>query len=368
MPAEYPMRLICFLLFIGLASSCSLTPGSLRKLKRKHVPVVPATTTVHLSPDSMHRAAITYLGAGGLAINFRDEYILVDPFFSNQTAFRIGGSVLFDKRNLRTRARMLKAGLAAFQPNPGNGQEVVAILNTHGHYDHLMDIPAVYGQLPVKPAVLLSRSAYNIVHQTIDSSRAIILEEVSSTREKAGAPVIIPRRRGSVHVYPILSRHNPHFKNIKFFSGEQAAPQPHLVSSFGRTRANLWLEGNTFSFLVDFVDENNVIEFRMFIQSSSCSAPWGIPPSSLLNREVDLACIGVVSYAFSPGYPCDLLAALAPKEILWVHWEDFFRKYTRKPKTVRGTDVPAFFDLPCVAGYKTRGKILWPRAKMIVVY
>jgi hypothetical protein len=299
------------------------------------------------------------------------DVILIDPFFSHQSAAKIGKSVFAGRTGkavFKTDKPTLKAGLGTIH-KAGNGTpNVLAIINAHSHYDHLMDIPAVYESFRREPVLLMSRSAYNIVHQTVDTSRTVILENFYSTRTKAASPIVIYRKSGSIHVYPILSQHNPHYRNIKFFSGEQARPLPDFVSPFGKTKANLWLEGNTYSFLIDYVTEENTIDFRMFIQSSSCNAPWGIPPETILKRPVDVAFIGVVSYAFSPGYPCELLSALEPRQIVWVHWEDFFRKYGRKPKTVRGTNLPGFFSLPCVMPIKNSGKLLWPGVKMKLVY
>jgi hypothetical protein len=131
------------------------------------------------------------------------------------------------------------------------------------------------------------------------------------------------------------------------------------------------LEGNTFSFLIDYLDATGNIDLRIFIQSSSGNPPAGIPPLALVkNHPVDLAFLGMASYHFSSEYPCTLLEAIKPKEVVWIHWEDFFRKYTKKPKTVRGTDVVGFFDIPCVKPYKENKKILlpWPGVTYDVTY
>jgi hypothetical protein len=81
-----------------------------------------------------------------------------------------------------------------------------------------------------------------------------------------------------------------------------------------------------------------------------------------------MAFLGVVSYQFSSDYPCSLLQALKPKEVVWIHWEDFFRKYTKEPKTIRGTDVVKFFDLPCVKPYKSKALLPWPGVTLDISY
>jgi len=78
------------------------------------------------------------------------------------------------------------------------------------------------------------------------------------------------------------------------------------------------------------------------------------------DKSVDLAFLTLASFHFSPDYPCTLLRAINPTEIVWIHWEDFFRKYSKDPKTLRGTDIVKFFELPCVKPYKAKALLPWP--------
>jgi hypothetical protein len=364
------MLLIVFTSF--LFCGCSMKPGSLRKLKR--VGIVPASQdiSVKLDENQSRRVEALYLGCGGVYIVKDFDAILIDPFFSNPRIGAIGKSILSGKDGkaiLRTDKKMLDAGLAAInRVSEKHEIKLQAILSAHSHYDHLMDIPAIAGKYQWKPTVLLTLSGYNICHQALASSKVEILEKYMVTQEAVPDPVIISREKGSILIYPIVSKHNPHFRNVKFFSGEQSKPVNDFQEPYDRSKANLWLEGNTFSFLIDFVDEKGIIDLRVFVQSSSCNPPAGIPPQVLRSRPVDLAFIGIASYGFSPDYPDDLLQAISPRQVIWIHWEDFFRRYTKEPKTVRGTDVPGFFELPCIQPYKISGKILWPRVKLQLVY
>jgi hypothetical protein len=63
-----------------------------------------------------------------------------------------------------------------------------------------------------------------------------------------------------------------------------------------------------------------------------------------------------------------LLTLCIPTAIVWLHWEDFFRSYTRPPKTVRATNVPAFFKLDSVNKVKNKAYLPWPRAVLEVKY
>jgi hypothetical protein len=372
---RHPLILKVFLLSVlvgpGLCS-CSLRPGSLRKLEKQGIRANAEDVSVAFGSSPKKDVEVTYLGSGGVLLNFGGDAIVIDPFFSNQRTGKIGKSVFMGKdgrKILRSDRRMVETGLSAMERSVlKDSFKLHAILNAHSHYDHLMDIPAVFAHYDRQPKLLLTRSGLNIVHQTIDTAKVILLENHQSTSEVASAPIELKTDNGVIRVYPVLADHNPHFRNIKFFSGSQEKPTFELSAPYAASKANLWLEGNTFSFLIDYVNGKGDIEFRTFVQSSSCNPPAGIPPASLLSRPVDLACLGVVSYKFSPGYPCALLEAIEPREVLWIHWEDFFRKYTKKPKTVRGTDVPQFFSLPCVRPFHNSGKLLWPRVKMTLDY
>jgi hypothetical protein len=98
------------------------------------------------------------------------------------------------------------------------------------------------------------------------------------------------------------------------------------------------------SFLID-VEQDNTILFRIFIQSSSCHYPDGLPPEKLLSKKnVDVAVFGIASYHFSEeSYPCRYIDEMRPQQVMFIHWEDFFRKYQQEPKTVMKNDIPEFF-------------------------
>lgn len=350
-----------------VASSCSLKPQSLRKLERSYVSMHKENFKIVPDSASQKRFKAMYLGCGGIALARENDLILIDPFFSHQSISRIGKSLVMKRGNkatLRSDPKMINLGLETLKDFFPGGVSPLAIASSHSHYDHLMDIPWVYNHYQGNPSLLLTESGYNIVHKTTKKEDVILLED-----HVHGKGILIQGTNGLVRIQPIESEHNPHFRNVKFFDGRHTSPTDGPERPHDKSSANLWLEGNTFSFLIDFLTPDNEIEFRVFIQSSSCHAPAGIPSAEQLgDRPIDLAFVGLVSYAFSPPYPCDLLDRIQPRNVVWVHWEDFFRKYNRKPKTVRGTDVPVFFNIPCVKKYEETGKIVWPRVGFEVVY
>lgn len=361
------MRLL-FLFFALFSLSCgALLPGKLSKLP-PDAGVSQKSAGILLSSGSEKKLSAQYLGCGGLYLLKGEEGILIDPFFSNQKIRRLIRSTLGSKRKIRSDPAMVKIGLDAMAiQDPLYSKHVKAILVAHSHYDHLMDVPAVYKALGEKPDVYLNESGGNVCGGVIDHDKIKLLEDHYSTKNCVEPPIRIGEK---IRVYPILAKHNPHTHNIKFFDGSLAQPLPYFNDPYDKTKANDWLEGNTFSFLIDYLDAQGKIELRLFVQSSSCGPPAGIPPDSLLKeRPVDVAFLGVASYEASPFYPDRLIEKMEPQQIVWIHWEDFFRKYDKKaPKTVRSTNVARFFQKPIVQQYRGKFVMPWPRTILDIKY
>ncbi len=376
------MRVSLFLSCL-LLTSC-ITPGSLSKLP-KDIHIVEKRETIKEYKTGPNTLTIQYLGAGGLYLLNKNDGILIDPFFSNQKVGKLGRSVLFDKENIYANKKMVTYGLKSIEAQTGSlAPQVKAIFSAHSHYDHLLDVPAVFATLN-KPMVYLNQTGYNICYNTIDKNKMDVLEAHMTTADKTRPPITWATDSGSVHVYPILADHNPHLKNIKAFDGDITTPNKTFTNPYAKTTANTWLEGNTFAFVIDYVT-NNKITLRFYIQSSSCSPP-GLSVRNAVKAEalakegnyfpfldslpphkIDIAFLGIASYAASPQYPAELLTALNPAAVVWLHWEDFFRPYTRPPKTVRATNVPVFFKLDDVNKVKDKAYLPWPRAVLEVKY
>jgi len=356
-----------------LLTSC-ITPGRLSKLP-KDIHIVEKREAIKEYKTGPNTLTIQYLGAGGLYLLNKNEGILIDPFFSNQKVGKLGWSVLFGKENIRANQKMVTYGLKSIEAQTGPlAPQVKAIFSAHSHYDHLLDVPAVFATLN-KPMVYLNQTGYNICYSTIDKNKMDVLEAHMTTADKTRSPITWATDSTSVNVYPILADHNPHLKNIKAFDGDITTPNQTFKNPYDKTTANTWLEGNTFAFVIDYLT-NNKITLRLYIQSSSCSPSVALAKEgnyfsfldSLPPHNIDIAFLGIASYAASPQYPAELLTALNPAAVVWLHWEDFFRSYTRPPKTVRATNVPAFFELDPVLKVKSNAYLPWPRAVLEVKY
>ncbi len=370
------MTRLYILLFLASLTSC-IHPGRLSKLP-KDIAIVQKKQTINQYKTGTNTLTIQYLGAGGMYLLHDNEGILIDPFFSNQKVGKLARSVLFDKKNIRASKKMVAYGLKSIEAQTGPlAPQVKAIFSAHSHYDHLLDVPAVFATLN-KPMVYLNQTGYNICYSTIDKNKMDVLEAHMTTADKTRPPITWATDSTSVNVYPILADHNPHLKNIKAFDGDITTSNQTFKNPYDKTTANTWLEGNTFAFVIDYVT-NNQITLRLYIQSSSCNATCAPTTAGKLGKcfslldslpphPIDVAFLGIASYAASPQYPAELLTALNPAAVVWLHWEDFFRSYTRPPKTVRATNVPAFFKLDAVSKVKSNAYLPWPRAVLEIKY
>ena len=75
---------------------------------------------------------VTYLGTNGYQFEFKGHALLVDPYFSRVDLL----SVALGSR-IQPNASRINDGLRHLAPKAD------AILVTHGHFDHLLDVPAV---------------------------------------------------------------------------------------------------------------------------------------------------------------------------------------------------------------------------------
>ena len=93
------------------------------------------------------------------------------------------------------------------------------------------------------------------------------------------------------------------------------------------------------------LDNKGKPELRLFVQSSSCKFPYGLPPKKVLDeKSIDVAFLGVASAQNVKAYPQEILKQLSPKKIVLIHWEDFFMNLYRKKiqMSVRATNMRKF--------------------------
>lgn len=279
---------------------------------------------------------LTYLGCGGFSISRNERIILIDPFFSNPNFLFKASSLV----KMKTKTKMVDYGMAKI---PGfSKNKVAAILVSHSHYDHLMDVPYVYENYADAngTTIYCSQSSKNMINEVgeLKKDNIIALNYKTSSIHDIGESFLLAD--GTIRITPVLSEHAPHYKGIKMYKGD-AKPKHKYTESLDRTRAGWWKEGETYAFLIDFLAPTGDIEFRIYIQSSAANPQNGwLHPQIKDQHAVNLAILGIASFGYVNHYPESLIDHLKPQKLILCHWEDFFKKYDRTtPKRVRFTKV-----------------------------
>lgn len=310
-------RMLTGLWMLALLVACGGDlPADLGGLRRVRV----AET---LPAPSVPPLRVQFLGAGGVYLRHGDQALLGDPFFSNPPL-----SHWLTLRNLKSRTDVIDAHLP-----PLDG--VKAILVGHGHFDHAMDVPYIASKLPASVQVYGSDSLRNLLAPEVTEERRVGLDARMARNQEGGEWVYLTP---NLRILPIYSEHAPHFGDTVLASGSLAHP---LLARAGS--ALDWQSGPNLNYVIDFlapVDGNDSarVAFRLFYQSSASSAPIGLPPRWLREDGVpfDLALLCAANFNHVRDYPQGVLAQLRPRQVVLIHWEQFWDEY----RTDRASPLP----------------------------
>jgi L-ascorbate metabolism protein UlaG (beta-lactamase superfamily) len=274
---------------------------------------------------------LQYLGSGGFLLQRGADEIATGPFFSNPGVLAAG---LFS----------LETDVDAVQEFMPDRPHLSAILVGHAHYDHLMDIPTVVRLKAPTATIYASESAANSL-ASIDPP--LLFETVDSRGWSPGQTqdwISIPGTR--IRILAIKSEHAPHFFGITMMQGSFDQPLAALPK-----RGSDWLEGQSHSFLIEFLDANGQPEFRVHYQDSATNGGVGMPPSELdagvAQAPYVIMLPTVASWSQVSNYPEALVERLQPDYAVLGHWEDFFRPFTSEReslRSVRMTDPEPFIE------------------------
>jgi len=262
-------------------------------------------------PVSKNELGIQYFGIGSILITYNGKSVFTDPCLSNPSLKDVAlGYVVTD------------TALIEFLNPPL--QNVVLTLIGHAHYDHLMDLPYLATQhLPKESKIVGCRTALNLITSANIPQKFEVANKIKGNNKETG--IWIYNEDKNVRTMVFEGHHPPQIAGIfKFGKGKIKEPLPVIP-----LKANKWKEGETYTFIVDFLDkQKQAIEKRIFVQTSSGRFPKGMVPQKILEeRNIDVAII-----------PADLdrtfqaIDYLKAKKYIVVHWENFFKSKLLKAK------------------------------------
>jgi len=227
---------------------------------------------------------ITYLGTNAYLLETRDTVILIDPYFSRQSL-------------LRTALKLEPVGETNLVAQwLRDHRKIDAILVTHGHIDHLFDVPQI--ARATGATIIASATSVKLVESVGISAK--------QTRVvRPGSRIAI--KNAVIHVFS--AEHDRIFGVVPFNTPPKHLP-PRKISD--------WVTGEPLAFLIEMGGK------RIFINSGGRADK----PVSLHSAPVDLAIVGVAS-GDAIGAFSQTIAQLHPRYILPSHQDDFFRPLRR---------------------------------------
>ncbi len=221
---------------------------------------------------------VTYLGTNAYLLEARDSTLLVDPYFSRMNLWHA-------TFNLRAASQQ-----NVIAQHLGN-RRIDAILVTHGHFDHLLDVPEIMHRRGAE--LLASRTSVRLVEACgIAPERCLPVTAGSAMRV------------GGARVRVLAAQHDRLFGRVP-----SDGPPRHVPPR----RANDWVCGEPLAFLIEMGGQ------RIYIDSGG--RPGATPT---IRGPIDLAILGVALPDSRARFP-QMLAALRPRYVLPSHQDNFFR-------------------------------------------
>jgi len=232
------------------------------------------------TPNARAGVRVTYLGTNGYQFEANGHALLVDPYFSRVDFYSVALGA-----HIQPKISRINDGLQHVAP------KVDAILVTHGHFDHLLDVPVIMARTHAR--LIASASSVELVRR---------LPETGASEGEVVRPGNV-LQIGPWKIRVLAATHDRLFGRVPFDQpGSQNKPAQHAAD---------WICGEPLAFLIEANEQ------RIYIDSGG--TPSLLPP----RIHMDLAILGVAL----PDSRARLSAALErlqPRYILPSHEDNFF--------------------------------------------
>ena len=281
--------------------------------------------TVDLTDADGDAVRLVYLGSGGWIFERGPDQVLTAPLFSNPGLVRTG------LLPIRSELDVVDHFMSRYDVSGAS-----AILVGHAHYDHLMDVPRVALEHAPGARILGSTTVKNTL-----GTWSGVGQRVDEVNDKAGdqrtAGEWLQYGEG-VRIMALRSLHAPHFDGHTLYQGTR----DRAVTREPRWAAE-WLDGVTHAYLVDFMEPDGSVAFRIYYQDAVAPPPAGFAPESLIaEHRVDVAILVPATFDQVDWHPEAFIENLQPVRLILGHWESFFAPPHSPAESVLGTDLGHF--------------------------
>ncbi|EKE23227.1 MAG: hypothetical protein ACD_6C00558G0004 [uncultured bacterium] len=273
---------------LGLVILLLLIAGTLTYLLQASGKVSDFQAWQPKTSTSVHGLTVKFFGVSTLLLDDGHDQILIDGFFSRPSLWQVlSRPIQSDKPLLEQRHELSRTK---------------AILVSHSHYDHVLDVPALLEMLP-ETAVVGSPSTLNIARAN---------PQVTPQQLQPVKPWQV-QQWGHFQITAIPSQHTPPTV-VNDDLGEELLQPFTLPAKFSEFK-----EGGSFDYLIEHAGHKILVK-----------ASTGFIPEQLQHLKVDTLFLGIAqlsrqSDAYQQQYLAETLNLLKLKVVIPVHWDNFFQ-------------------------------------------
>lgn len=317
-------------IFVSIAIlAISLVPVKLMSLSKK-IKLEDLASDIYQSDSKINKnIKIGFYGTSCLTFSYKGSTYLNDPFFSNPSYFEILTGRYKDRS-------------AVIQPYLDKMDSISLVTITHGHYDHCLDFPYFMKKYTQNAKIVSNNSALMSLNSYTENNKG--WEEYPIEKHQSNW---IYSTDKVFRVYPIKSIHQAHIgKHIKLLTGQNKKAFEEAPGSVWN-----WKEGNTYSFVVDVMNGDEIVE-RFLIVS-------GELPAESADIILELQKEKRINIMFSPFWHKEKSGAafvnsynlIKPEKVIFHHWNNFFNNPDHKIESIRSSDIENEVALKKKEGY-----------------
>jgi hypothetical protein len=314
-----PLNISLFFILIFTLTACSSSTQNMK--------IYQSDDQVLVQKLPENGLSIQYLGVGGHLFRFEDSAIMTAPSITNPSFWILGPFIPISPDTDM---------IDNYLPDVSN---VESILVGHAHYDHLMDVPYIMQNKAPKAHIYGSATMAHTIAPAIGKERRHPMNDSMAILDKPGSWHYNESR--SIRFMAIKSTHAPHFMGFNIMTGSYQEDLEELPwHAFG------WKEGQTLSYLIDFLGSQEEILHRVYYQDAASQEPLGLLPDLVAKdkKRVDIAIITPASFHQVDNYPESIMQDTRARHYILGHWEDFFANQEQQTQDfVRAVDPDEFF-------------------------